>query len=100
MNERHVQWWTPHLSRNFDMLVFGDGRGLPLVLFPTSSGNYAQNKDFGLTGACAPLVDSGRVTIYCPDAIDLDSFYNKAIHPADRMRTYNAFERVIVDDGL
>jgi esterase/lipase superfamily enzyme len=43
------------------------------------------------------LVDSGRVTIYCPDAIDLDSFYNKSIHPADRMRTHNAFERVIVD---
>ena len=98
MNERHVQWWTPHLSRNFDMLVFGDGGGLPLVLFPTSFGNYRQNKDFHLIDACAPFVDSGRVTIYCPDAIDLDSFYNKAIHPADRMRTHNAFERVIVDD--
>ena len=98
MNERHIQWWTSHLSRNFDMLVFGDGRGLPLVLFPTSFGNYRQNHDFGLTTACAPFVDSGRVTIYCPDAIDLDSFYNKSIYPADRMRTHNAFERVIVDD--
>ena len=40
MNERYIQWWTPHLSRNFEMLVFGDGGGLPLVLFPTSFGNY------------------------------------------------------------
>lgn len=45
-----------------------------------------------MVDACAPFVESGRITIYCPDAIDLDSFYNKAIHPADRMRTHNAYE--------
>lgn len=45
MNERHIRWWTPHLSRDFDMLVFGNGGGLPLILFPTSFGRYDQNKD-------------------------------------------------------
>lgn len=58
------------------MLAFGAGGGLPLVIFPTSFGRYYQNKDFGLIDAVAWFVDSGRVTIYCPDAIDLDSFYN------------------------
>ena len=43
-------------------------------------------------------MDSGRVTVYCPDAIDLESFYNKSIHPADRMRTHNAYENVIAHD--
>ena len=41
---------------------------------------------------------AGRLTVYCPDAIDLESFYNKSIHPADRMRTHNAYENVIVHD--
>jgi esterase/lipase superfamily enzyme len=27
-------------------------------------------------------IDNGKVTVYCPDAIDLESFYNKSIHPA------------------
>jgi esterase/lipase superfamily enzyme len=98
MNERYIKWWTPHLSRDFEMLVFGDGHGTPLVLFPTSFGRYSQTKDFGLTDSIAGFVDSGKITIYCPDSADLDSFYNKAIHPADRMRTHNAFERVIVQD--
>jgi esterase/lipase superfamily enzyme len=44
------------------------------------------------------FVDAGRVTVYCPDAIDLESFYNKSIHPVDRMGTHNADENVIVDD--
>src|SRR5450759_1723059 len=98
MNERYIRWWTPHLSRDFEMLAFGNGGGIPLVLFPTSSGRHSQNKDFGLTDAIAGHVDSGKITIYCPDSIDLESFYNREIHPADRMRTHNAYERVITHD--
>jgi esterase/lipase superfamily enzyme len=100
MNERYVRWWTPYLSREFEMLVFGNGGGLPLILFPTSFGRFYQNKDFHLTDACAPFVDAGRVTIYCPDGIDTDSFYNKSIHPADRMRTHMAYENVILYDVM
>jgi hypothetical protein len=27
MNERYIKWYTPWLSREFEMLVFGDKRG-------------------------------------------------------------------------
>ena len=98
MNERYIKWHTPYLSREFEMLAFGNGGGLPLILFPTSFGSYYQNKDFGLVGSVSGYVDAGQVTVYCPDAIDLESFYNKSIHPADRMRTHNAYENVIVGE--
>ncbi|MBV9127704.1 MAG: esterase family protein [Verrucomicrobia bacterium] len=98
MNERYIRWWTPHLSRDFEMLVFGEGRGIPLVLFPTSLGRYWQNKEFGLINAVRWFVDVGKFTIYCPDSVDQESFYNKSIHPADRMRTHQGYENVIVHD--
>ena len=98
MNERYIRWYTPWLSRDFEMLAFGNGGGLPLIIYPTSFGRYFQNKDFGLVDSVAWYVDNGKATVYCPDAIDLDSFYNKAIHPADRMKTHNAYERAIVND--
>jgi esterase/lipase superfamily enzyme len=98
MNERYLRWYSPWLSREFEMLAFGNGGGLPLIIFPTSFGRYYQNKDFGLVGSVSAFVDAGRVTVYCPDAMDLESFYNKPIHPADRMRTHNAYENVIVHD--
>lgn len=97
MNEQHVRWYTRHLSRDFDMLVFGHA-GYPVILFPTSLGRYYQNKDFGLVGAVAPLVDAGQIRLYCPDGIDGESWYNKSIHPADRVRTHLAYERVILHD--
>jgi esterase/lipase superfamily enzyme len=68
MNERYIKWYTPYLSREFEMLAFGNGGGLPLILFPTSFGRYHQNKDFGLVGSVSGYVDSGKVTVYCPDA--------------------------------
>ena len=24
MNERYIRWWTPHMSREFEMLVVGN----------------------------------------------------------------------------
>lgn len=97
MKETHQRWHTPHLSRDFEMLVFGHA-GFPVVLFPTSLGRYYQCKDFGLIDAVAPLVDAGRFRIYCPDGLDEQSWYNRSIHPADRVRTHQAYENVILHE--
>ena len=63
MQERYIKWWTPYLNREFEMLVFGNGGGLPLIIFPTSFGYYGQNKDFGLIDSVAWFVDNNRVTV-------------------------------------
>ena len=45
MNERYIRWWTPHLSRDLEMLVFGDGAGIPVVLFqPLSADTIRKSK--------------------------------------------------------
>jgi esterase/lipase superfamily enzyme len=97
MKEEHVRWYTPYLSRDFEMLVFGHS-GAPVILFPTSMGRHYQNRDFKLIDSVAPLVDAGRVKIYCPDAVDEESWYNNSIHPADRVKTHMAYERVILHE--
>jgi hypothetical protein len=45
MTERYIRWYTQWLSREFEMIVFGSGEGLPFVL-PTSYGRRYQNNDF------------------------------------------------------
>jgi esterase/lipase superfamily enzyme len=45
-------------------------------------GRYYQNKDFGVVGAVGAVVDAGKVTVYCPDVIDLESSTtNQSIQP-------------------
>lgn len=76
---------------------FGSGGGLPLIIFPTSFGGYYQNKDFGLIDSVAGYVDAGKITVYGPDAIDLESFAtNQSTRPTEC--ALNAYENVIARD--
>ncbi len=99
MQEQYHKWYTQHLSRDFEMLVFGHA-GFPLILFPTSKGKYYENKDHGLIESVASFIDEGKVKIYCPDGIDAMSWYNFIIHPADRVKTHIAYERTIINDVI
>jgi esterase/lipase superfamily enzyme len=81
------------------MLIFGHA-GYPVIVFPTSMGRYYQNKDFGLLETVASLVDRGLVKLYTPDGIDGESWYNKGIHPADRVRTHMGYENVILQEVI
>lgn len=97
MQEEYISWYTPYLSRNFEMLAFGQS-GIPVIAFATSLGRYHQNKDFGLIDSVRWFVENGLVKIYCPDGFDSQSWYNRRIHPADRLRSHLAFERVIINE--
>ncbi|MFI5144931.1 MAG: esterase family protein, partial [Ignavibacteria bacterium] len=85
--------------RDFEMLVFGES-GYPVLLFPTSMGRFNENKDFGLIDSVSDFVNSGRITIFCPDGIDSQSWYNKSIHPVDRVKTHLAYENVLLYDVI
>ena len=99
MEEHYYRWHTEHLSREFEMLEFGTA-GVPIILFPTSKGRYFQNKDFHLVDTVADLIAAKKIMLFCVDSIDGESFYNYSIAPADRLRTHNAYERVIVHDVI
>ncbi len=97
MQEEYIKWYSPNLSRDFDMLTFGHA-GQPVILFPTSKGRYYENKDFKLIDAVADYVDSGRIKIYCPDGIDEWSWYSKDIHPADRVKNHMWYDKMLNDE--
>jgi esterase/lipase superfamily enzyme len=99
LKEEYYKWYTQYLSREFELLVFGHA-GYPVIAFPTSQARYYELKDFGLIGSASHLIESGQVKIYCPDGIDSYSWYNYSIHPADRVKTHNGYENVILNDVI
>lgn len=99
MKEFYHKFHTQYLSRDFEMLVFGE-TGQPLILFPTSKGKYYEVKDFGLIHSIEKFIDEGKIKVYCPDSIDQMSWYNYIIHPADRVKTHLAYEQVILNDVI
>lgn len=97
MMEQYKRWYSRCLSSEVDMLVFGD-RGYPVILFPTAMGRYYQTKDFGLIESVRWFVEQGLVKIYCIESIDEQSWYNKNLHPADRVLTHIAYDRMLNEE--
>jgi esterase/lipase superfamily enzyme len=96
MTEEYIRRYSSHLERELEMLVFGHA-GLPVFLFPTSTGRFDQGKQCGLIATVAPLIDSGRIRVYCPDGIDEESWNNYWIPPGERVKIHLAWERSILE---
>jgi esterase/lipase superfamily enzyme len=97
MQEQYHKCHSPHLSRDIEVLVFGH-RGYPVLLFPTSMGRYYESKDFKLIDSVAWYLNEGLVKIYCPDGIDALSWYNKNIHPAQRVINHTWYDHFLLQE--
>jgi len=96
-HEHYHRWYSPRLSRDIEVLAFGHA-GYPIILFPTSMGRYYENKDFKLIDSVSWYLDQGLIKIYCPDGIDMVSWYNKHIHPADRVRNHIWYDDMLLHE--
>ena len=76
MKEKHIKFYSHILSSDIDILISGHW-GYPILMFPTSMGNYLQNKDSGLLDTVDDLVEAGKIKLYNVDSIDFQSFYAK-----------------------
>jgi len=91
MQRDYIKWFSPSLSRDMELLVFGHA-GFPIVVFPTSGGRFFEYEDRGMITALAPKIDCGELQVICIDSVDQESWYNRSIAPADRLHRQNAFD--------
>ncbi len=94
MKEEYFKWQSPNLNGEVEMVVFGHS-GYPVVLFPTSMGSYHENKDQGLIGAAKWYIENGLIQVYCPSSIDKESFYNKKIHPKQKIKNHIWYDKML-----
>ncbi|MEO1434043.1 MAG: alpha/beta hydrolase-fold protein [Bacteroidota bacterium] len=97
MREEYLKWYSPNLSKDIEMLKYGHA-GHPVLIFPTTMGRYFESKDFGLIEASKWFIEQGLVTIYAIDSIDKYSWYNKNIHPADRVKNHIWYDKMLVEE--
>lgn len=96
-HEHFHKWYSQNLGKEIGTLSFGT-RGYPIMLFPTSLGSYNENRDFKLIDSVAWFLDEGLVKIYCPDGIDSMSWYNKNIHPAERVKNHIWYDQFLLHE--
>jgi esterase/lipase superfamily enzyme len=82
-----------------EALVYGHG-GPPLVVFPSSQGRFFEYEDAGMIRALAPKIESGGLQVFCPDSVDGESWYNKSVHPRQRVLRHLQYGRYILHEFL
>jgi esterase/lipase superfamily enzyme len=97
LKENYHKWYSPTLNKDIEMLVFGHA-GYPVVLFPTTSGRFYECRDFKLIESAKWFLEEGLVQIFCPDSINELSWYDKGIHPADRVKNHVWYDKFIMDE--
>jgi esterase/lipase superfamily enzyme len=99
MNREYHKGYSHELHRDLELLVFGHA-GTPIIVFPTSQGRFFEYEDRGMIGVLAPKIEHGELQVFCPDAIDGESWYNKGVHPRIRVLRHLQYERYILHELL
>jgi len=97
LKKEYFKWYSPTLNIDMQMYVFGHA-GYPVILFPTTMGKHNECYDMKLIDSVQWYLDQGIVQIYCPDGINELSWYNKKIHPAERIKNHIWYDEFIMNE--
>lgn len=99
MNIEYHKWWSDHLNQDMELKVYGHG-GKSVVVFPAQGGRFFEYEDFGMVNSLQELIEAGRLRLFTVDSIDGQSWANWNVHPAERARRHEDFDRYIVEEVL
>jgi esterase/lipase superfamily enzyme len=90
-----VALWSPELGCSPRLIAYGS-HGRPVVVFPSSEGRAEDFENNGMVDTIRPLLDAGRVKLYCLDSWDGGSWYRHDLSLEDRAVRHEAYERWVV----
>jgi esterase/lipase superfamily enzyme len=94
-----VELWSPELGWAPRVVVHGS-YGRPVLVFPSSQGRAEDYERNGMVEAVRPLVEAGRVKLYCLDSWDGGSWYRDDLPLEERARRHEAYERWVVEGAV
>lgn len=99
MRRDYHNWYSHRLGRHMEMLAYGHG-GMPVLVYPSSRGRFFEYENSGMVHAMAHRIEAGAFQVFCIDSIDSESWYNRGLHPHDRVRRHIAYEDYILYEVL
>ena len=97
MNREWHSWYSPELSRDMNMLVYGEG-GWPVLVFPTQNSPCTNFEDFGMVDNIADFIESGQIQLFCVDSVDAESWSDTYGDKGWRAQVQEAYVRYICNE--
>lgn len=99
MKREYHQWFSPALSREMELLVFGHG-GDRMLVFPSRQQRFFEYEDRGMVHSLRAPLEEGRLQLVCVDGLDDESFYCFSKSPEQRIQRHLEYERYILEEAL
>ncbi len=97
MKRRHDLLGSAAMGRPMHVWSFGHW-GMPILVFPSAAGFAHEWDHHGMVAALAPLIDGGKIKLYCPESNVSESWTDKHTHPAVRAQRHMAYEAFILSE--
>jgi esterase/lipase superfamily enzyme len=88
---------SQHLGRKLYLWQYGDF-GRPVLVFPSASGMAHEWENKAMIEQVAPLVNSGKIKLYCVESNVSEAWTKKDGDPAWRLGRHIAYERFVYDE--
>lgn len=93
---RHLLLDSPALGRPVHLWCYGHF-GPPVIVFPSAAG-FAHEWDMqGMLSSLAPLLDGGKVKLYCPESNVAEAWTRQDGDLPWRMGRHRAYERFVLE---
>src|SRR4051812_12187217 len=99
MQREYHNWYSHRLGRHMELLTYGHG-GMPILVFPTSQGRFYEYENAGMVHSIWQRIEWGHLQLFCVDTVDSESWYNRSIHPHDRVMRHIAWENYLLFEVL
>ena len=89
-----TRWYSERVQREVTLVRWGSV-GQPILLFPTAGGDAEEVERFHLITALAPLLDAGRIKVYCCDSVAGQALLAREGGPRHQMWLQNQFHQYV-----
>jgi esterase/lipase superfamily enzyme len=97
MKIEYHKWFSSSLGHDMELKVYG-WYGKPMLVFPAQGGRFYEYEDFKMIDAISDYIEAGKIKVFTVDSIDNQSWANYGIHPADRARRHEDYDRYITQE--
>lgn len=96
MNGHHHMLPAPALGRHLHMWTYGH-YGAPILVIPTAAGFAHEWQHHGMIAALSPLIEAGKIKLYCPESNVAEAWTREENPPWWRIRRHMAYERCVME---
>ncbi|HEY0307679.1 MAG TPA: alpha/beta hydrolase-fold protein [Acidobacteriaceae bacterium] len=101
IQREYYKWFSPHLHRDMELLVFGgsgSGNPVPAIAFPTARGRFFELEDTGMVQVVAPKLERGEIQIFCVD--NLPVWNNPDLPGDEKIAQQLQYEAYVLEEVL